>query len=129
MISVEQAKSTISNSCKINAIIRVDLLSAVGFILAEDVIAKINIPSFNNSAMDGYAIQHQDIEDGKREFNILEEIKAGDQPKSKIGSGECTPIYTGAPIPKGADCIIMVEKTTIINGKMIVENGYKKGFL
>lgn len=125
MISVEKAKNTISNSCKVKAIIRVDLLSAVGFILAEDVIAKIDIPSFNNSAMDGYAIQHQDIEDGKREFNILEEIKAGDQPKSKIGSGECTPIYTGAPIPKGADSIIMVEKTTIINGKMIVENGYK----
>ena len=125
MISVEQAKTTISNSCKVKPIITVDLLSAVGFILAEDVIAKINIPSFDNSAMDGYAIQHQDIENGITKFHISEEVKAGDYPKDKIRTGECVPIYTGAPIPPGADSIIMAEKTTIFNEQMKIENGYK----
>ncbi|MBT4478310.1 MAG: molybdopterin molybdotransferase MoeA [Flavobacteriales bacterium] len=125
MISVEQAKKTISNCCKVKPIITVDLLSAVGFVLSEDVIAKINIPSFDNSAMDGYAIQHQDIENGINQFYIVEEVKAGDQPKNRIKTGECVPIYTGAPTPLGADSIIMVEKTTIVNGKMMVEKGYK----
>jgi molybdopterin molybdotransferase len=125
MISVDQAKKTISNYCKVKPIITVDLLSAVGFVLSEDVIAKINIPSFDNSAMDGYAIQYQDIENGINQFHIIEEVKAGDQPKIKIKTGECAPIYTGAPIPPGADSIIMIEKTTIINGKLMVEKGYK----
>ncbi|MBC8266691.1 MAG: molybdopterin molybdotransferase MoeA [Flavobacteriales bacterium] len=125
MISVEQAKKNISNSCTVNQIIKSDILSSVGFILAEDVNAKINIPGFNNSAMDGFAIQHQDIENGITEFHVLKEVQAGDYSKEGMKSGECVPIYTGAPIPQGADSIIMVEKTTIINGKMLVEKDYK----
>jgi len=75
MISVEQAKSTISNSCKVKPIIKVDLLSAVGFILAENIIAKISIPGFDNSAMDGYAIQHNDIETYWNKNNIRKSTK------------------------------------------------------
>ena len=125
MINVEEAKKIISNSCKESKIVRSTILSAVGYVLAQDVIAKINIPSFNNSAMDGYALRDIDLKNGISTFNILDDVKAGDNSNITVKKGECAPIFTGAMIPNGADTVIMVEKTAIINGKMKVDKDYK----
>jgi len=125
MISVEKAKEIITENTRILSSKKIDVLQAVGKVLSEDIIAKINIPSFDNSAMDGFALKHSDIKNGITDFKIIGEVKAGDNSNMEIKSGECTEIYTGAPIPKGTDTIIMVEKTSTKDGKMILEKNYQ----
>jgi molybdopterin molybdotransferase len=125
MITVEKAKDIISIKAIRLPQTKMKVVDSVGYVITEDVVAKINIPSFDNSAMDGFSLIHSDIENGIKEFTILEDIKAGDHKKIFVNSGECAPIFTGAPIPNGADTIIIVEKTSERDGKMIVEEEYK----
>jgi len=124
MITVEKAKDIISSKTIRLSQTKMKVVDSVGHVIAEDIHAKINIPSFDNSAMDGFSLIHSDIENGVNEYTILEEIKAGDHKDVFINSGECAPTFTGAPIPNGADTIIMVEKTLERDGKMIIEKGY-----
>ena len=125
MISVEKAKKIISEKINLLHSEKIEVVNSVDRILSADVIAKINIPSFDNSAMDGFALKHSDLENGKTDFLILEDIKAGDNTEITINPGECAPIFTGALIPNGTDTIIMVEKTTTENNIMKVEEGYQ----
>lgn len=125
MISVEEAKNIVYNKTKTLSSERLAVLDAVGRITSENIISKINVPSFNNSAMDGFALKNADIEKGISEFKVIGEIKAGDNPNITINSGECIPIYTGAPIPNGTDTIVMVEKTFLSNNIMMIEEGYQ----
>ncbi|HJN63137.1 MAG TPA: gephyrin-like molybdotransferase Glp [Flavobacteriales bacterium] len=124
MISVEEAKDIITNRTQQLPETKMNVVNSVGHTVSENVVAKINIPSFDNSAMDGFSLIHSDIENGVKEFIILEDIKAGNHKKIFVRSGECAPIFTGAPIPNGADTIIMVEKTSEKDGKMIIKKGY-----
>ena len=95
--------------------IDVGLLDARGCILAEDVAAPWPLPPFDNSAMDGYAVQagsvagaspHQPVH-----LNVLEDIPAGARPTSTVGPGTAARIMTGAPMPYGADAVVPVEDT------------------
>jgi len=86
----------------------VDLQDAVGRVLAEDVRSDMDMPPFNKSAMDGYACRYVDIRNALR---VVETIPAGQAPTRAIGENECAKIMTGAPVPDGADCVIMVEYT------------------
>lgn len=87
----------------------IDLLDAPGRILAEDIISDIDMPPFNKSGMDGYACRREDLP--RRELRIIEEIPAGTWPKKTITTGTCARILTGAPVPEGADCVLMQEQT------------------
>lgn len=87
---------------------RVDITNALNRILAEDVFSDIEMPPFDKSAMDGFACQRADL---AKELTIIETIPAGVQPKETIGPNQCAKIMTGAVMPKGADCVIMVEYT------------------
>ncbi|WYM02201.1 MAG: gephyrin-like molybdotransferase Glp [Gloeotrichia echinulata CP02] len=93
----------------------VDLLAAAGRILATHVISKLDFPHWDNSAMDGYAVRFEDVQNCSEEvpkiLEIVEEIPAGYQPKSTIQPGQAARIFTGAVIPQGADTVIMQEKT------------------
>ncbi len=89
---------------------KVELLESIWSILAEDVISDIDMPPFDKSAMDGYACRAEDIEN---ELEIIETIPAGYAPKKKIGVSECSKIMTGAMIPQGADCVIIIEETEL----------------
>ncbi len=124
MITVEKAKDIISSKTIRLSQTKMKVVDSVGHVIAEDIVAKINIPSFDNSAMDGFSLIHSDIENGVKEFTILEDIKAGDHKEVFVSSGECAPTFTGAPIPNGADTIIMVEKISERDGKMVIEEGY-----
>ncbi|MCE8015156.1 molybdopterin molybdotransferase MoeA [Halomonas sp. MCCC 1A17488] len=75
-------------------------------VLAEEVIARLDVPPFDNSAMDGYALHHEDA--GKR-LPIAQRIAAGSEPQP-LERGSCARIFTGAPLPPGADCVVMQEK-------------------
>lgn len=87
---------------------RVALDEALNRILAEDVRSDIDMPPFDKSAMDGYACRRADL---GGELAVIETIPAGSPPEQSIGKNQCAKIMTGAVIPEGADCVIMVEFT------------------
>lgn len=87
---------------------RVALDRAFGRVLAQDIVSPIDVPPWNNSAMDGFALRAQDAQAPLR---VLETIAAGSMPTQRVLPGTCSRIMTGAPIPQGADCVVMVERT------------------
>ncbi|NQV33083.1 MAG: molybdopterin molybdotransferase MoeA [Phycisphaeraceae bacterium] len=94
----------------------VSLDQALGRILTEDVLSDMDMPPFNKSAMDGYACRRDDL---GRPLDVVENIPAGHLPQKVIGPGQCSKIMTGAPVPEGADCVIMVEKTESVADQTI----------
>jgi molybdopterin molybdotransferase len=88
----------------------VPLADALGRVLAMEVVSPFNVPPLDNSAMDGYAVRANDIEPGKR-IPVSQRIPAGTVGKP-LETGTCARIFTGAPIPPGADAVIMQENAT-----------------
>jgi molybdopterin molybdotransferase len=102
----------------------VPLLKSSGRVLREDVISDINMPPFNRSAVDGFACRK---EDAASVLDVIETVRAGQFPLKKTGQGQCTRIMTGAPVPEGADCVLMVEETEEIDtGKIRFTGGKTK---
>lgn len=93
----------------------VPLLEAAGAVLAEEVVADLDVPPFSRAAMDGYAVKAEDTFGASglkpRFFNLVEVIHAGEVAEKEIASGQCIQVGTGAPKPKGADAVLMVEDT------------------
>jgi len=106
MIAFEEANRIIRESAVTLGIETVLLADSQNRILAEDIVSDVNIPPFNKAAMDGFACRRADLPGPLR---IVDEIPAGKFPTIEIGDGECARIMTGAPIPKGADTVFMVE--------------------
>jgi molybdopterin molybdotransferase len=84
---------------------------ALGCLLAEDVAADIDLPPFDKSMVDGYAVRTADLSDRVRRLRVVEEVTAGRVPSRLLGAGEAAHIMTGAPLPAGADAVVMHEKT------------------
>ncbi len=95
---------------------KVPLNDSLGYVLAENIRSDMNMPPFDKSAMDGYACREVDL---AHELEVIEIIPAGKIPKKTIGENQCSKIMTGAMIPKGADCVIIVEDTEEINENKI----------
>ena len=95
--------------------LRIPLDDALGCTLAEDVVSPLDIPAWANSAMDGYAARAEDVRGAAAErpvrLRVVEHIQAGSFPARAIVPGECSRIFTGAPVPDGADTIIRQEDT------------------
>ncbi len=92
----------------------VNLLHSAGRVLAESINADRDIPPFNRSTRDGYAVRAADLESLPARLKVIGEIKAGPSPDDspqKSDSGEAFSIMTGAPVPQGADAVVMVEHT------------------
>lgn len=83
----------------------------LGRTLAQDIVSSVELPPFDNSAMDGYALRAVDIEKAPIKLQVIETIAAGNFPQNEITSGTCARIMTGAPIPSGADAVVMREDT------------------
>jgi molybdopterin molybdotransferase len=107
----------------------VDLLSAVGRILAEPVDADRDFPPFPRAARDGYAVRAEDLATIPARLELIGEIKAGDVPASafQVGSGQTASIMTGAPMPPGADAVVMVEYTTQAGSTIEISRSVKQG--
>jgi len=125
MISVEEARERIlSNTKKLDSI-KIHINEAEGFVLAEDIISPVNLPYFTNSQMDGYALKSVDTlgasERKPIKLRVIAEIKAGNFPNFIIKRGETAKIMTGAPIPDGADSVVMVEYTDVDKGFVYVK--------
>ncbi len=95
----------------------------VGRIIADDLVAKFDLPRFDNSAMDGYAVKYEDA--GRKVVN-QKVIYAGDSPKNTLQKGSVMKIMTGAPIPAGCDAIVPVEDIILNEDKIILPKEIKK---
>ena len=115
VISVTEAVTTILKEIAVLGTERVAITGALGRVLAEDISAPFNIPPLDNSAMDGYAVRFSDIRGATAQnpakLKILGDIPAGYSASTPIGAGETYRIMTGAPVPAGADTVVMQEDT------------------
>src|SRR5437764_5263715 len=85
--------------------------AALGRVPAEDVGSDLDMPPYDKSLMDGYAVRAGDLPAGQGVLQIIEEITAGRLPQRAVGPGEASRIMTGAATPTGADAVVMVERT------------------
>ena len=91
-----------------------------GRILAADVHAPIALPPFDNSAMDGFALRHADLREGETTLRLVDEQFAGRARDITVGDGECVRITTGAPMPAGADTVVIKENTRVDGDRVVV---------
>jgi len=111
MISVEEALSRITGAFAPLPGETVSLSEALGRVLAEDVVARVTQPPADVSAMDGYAVRAQDVAQTPIALRVAGYIAAGEASKETLGPGEAARIFTGAPLPAGADAIVIQENT------------------
>jgi molybdopterin molybdotransferase len=106
---------------------QVALADAGGRVLSADVLAPIDLPPFDNSAVDGFAVRHADVGAGEIKLAITDRLTAGRAAARKIGAGEAIRIFTGAPMPAGADTVFMQEDVRVEGPAVIVPPGLKRG--
>ncbi|MDK3156730.1 molybdopterin molybdotransferase MoeA [Kamptonema cortianum] len=110
---------------------RVALDKALGRILAHDFFAPRNLPGFDNSAMDGYALRSEDTatatEDSIVDLDIVGEQPAGVSRRLRVDKGQCARIFTGAPMPEGADAVVMQEDVKTLAGAIFLHEPVAKG--
>lgn len=124
MVAVEEAQRIIEAHTPLLPIQMVDALQADGRVLAEDVYAPADMPDLLKSAVDGYAIR---AADGDMPRRVLAEITAGTAGHVQVEPGTAVRIMTGAPVPAGADTVIMVEQTEEIDGVLRVGRVLRAG--
>ena len=115
-IPLEQARAVIAGALRpIGRIEHVALDRAHGRVLAHDVVATADVPPFSRAAMDGYAVRAADTAGASPAapavLTWIEKVFTGQMPQRTVGQGQCTEIATGAPMPPGADAVVMVEQT------------------
>jgi molybdopterin molybdotransferase len=88
----------------------------LGLVLAEDVASDLDMPPHDKAMMDGYAVRAADLPDGRATLAVTEEITAGRTPQAPVGPGQAARIMTGAPVPAGADAVVMIERTRLLDG-------------
>ncbi len=100
---------------------RISASNAVGRFLIASPLAKANIPTFDNSAMDGYAVRSADTRGASKETPVVLQlcgrVETGDVFQGELAAGECIRIFTGGPLPKGADAVVMQEDTELLTLK------------
>ena len=113
LLAVEEAKARILQGAKLSDIENVAVNEAAGRVLGENLAAKRHQPPFAASAMDGYALRAEDIKQVPARLQIIGEAPAGRQFAGQVASGQAVRIFTGAPVPQGADTVIMQENTSV----------------
>lgn len=125
MIKFEEAVNIVSDIKKKLSFEIINLEDCLNRVLGEDIISDINMPPFNKSAVDGFACKESDVSAGKK-LKIIETVQAGQMPSKKIEGGECIQIMTGAPMPEGADKVVMVEHCEVCDDYVTVNKNQKK---
>jgi molybdopterin molybdotransferase len=94
----------------------------LGHVLAADVVSDLDMPPYNKAMMDGYAVRCADLPSGQGTLEIIEEITAGQVPRQTLDAGRTSRIMTGAPVPPGADAVVMVERTRLLDDRHVEIN-------
>ncbi|MGH7924516.1 MAG: molybdopterin molybdotransferase MoeA [Candidatus Binatus sp.] len=115
MISADQALQIVLENVAPLGVERIPILNALGRVLAEQIASPRDIPGFDNSAMDGYAVRAAAValasEASPIKLNVVETVGAGQMPTRRVGAGQTVRTMTGAPLAEGADAIVPVERT------------------
>lgn len=115
MIQLEEARQRILDALPAPAIERVALADAAGRFLAENISSPLSLPSFDNSAMDGYAVRADDVAGASGEspvrLRVIGKTPAGGNFDGEVNAGECVRLFTGSMLPRGADAVVMQEDT------------------
>ncbi len=131
MMPYEEALDIVLSSCQNLSTEKVFILDALNRVLAEDVVSQEDRPSFDNSAMDGYAVRWEDIKEATEGspavLKLVGEMPAGAESSFKVQRGTAIKIFTGAPIPEGADTVVPVEYTETKDGLVFIKVSLKEG--
>jgi molybdopterin molybdotransferase len=128
-LAVDQARAFIHNQLRPRlACERVALRSALGRVLARDLIAPCNVPAADNSAMDGYALRHADLDaTGETSLRVVGTAMAGRPYAGVVAAGECVRIMTGAVPPPGCDAVVMQEVVRVDGARVGIPGGQRRG--
>ena len=121
MISPEQAFSILDKLNYSKRVVEVSLLEARNHMLAETVFSPINMPSFRQATMDGFAVSLHD----SLHYKIVGEVKAGDFYTDELKPGQAVKIFTGAAVPNSAQAVIQIEKVSVTNSELLLEENIK----
>ena len=121
MIPLEEALTYVLSKCNPLSPTTIPIDDARGLVIAQDIAAKGPIPPFDNTAMDGFAIRSEDLADAPVTLDMIGTIAAGAAPDMTVEAGQAVRIMTGAPIPPGADAVVMVELTAMADDLSSVE--------
>lgn len=124
MIQANEAFLKISENFSIDKHEIISTQNALGYKLFDDILAIKNLPAFDNSALDGYAVKFDEQKNG---YVLKDSIFAGEKKELSINGNECVKIMTGAPFPKGADSVIRLEDAIQKDGKIYANSNFKKG--
>ncbi len=108
----------------------IDLLAGLGRVLAEGILADRDFPPFARATRDGYAVRAADLALVPAWLEVVDEVKAGDWPEPgvcSVGRGQAVGIMTGAPLPAGADAVVMVEYTSLLADQLALASGQVGG--
>jgi len=115
ILSASDAAHEIVTAVAVQPPLRIPLADARGHVLAEDVFASIPLPPWTNAAMDGYAVRGDDVRgatpDTPVRLRVIEAVRAGSFPGQSLAAGEAARVFTGAPVPAGADSVVRQEDT------------------
>ncbi|WP_310442093.1 molybdopterin molybdotransferase MoeA [Sulfurimonas sp.] len=123
-VTIEEALKYIYQNATLKSLKILPLEQALGYILAEEIRASHNLPPFDNSAMDGYAVK---VEDAGREVTVNHTIFAGDNSNEELKSGFAIKIMTGAKIPLGCEAIVPIEEVTALDNGVKLPDNLKRG--
>jgi molybdopterin molybdotransferase len=121
LLSVAEALTRVTHGIEPLAAMRVPLAEACARVLAEDLPARLTQPPFDASAMDGYAVRAEDVRQLPATLTLIGEAFAGARFRGELGRGEAVRIFTGAPVPKGADAVVMQEDAELADRTVTVK--------
>ena len=126
MLSVEQAQAEILGRARPLPTERVDIVAALGRVLAEPIRSTRRIPPWPNSSMDGYAVRAMDTRPAAT-LKVIDRVVAGSLPTRTVGAGEATRVFTGAPMPAGADAVVPQEDVDARDGVIALHGAVEPG--
>ena len=130
LLEVDKANNIIFKNIKpVKRQEKIKIENSIGRILIKTVKSKRNQPPLNLSSMDGFAVRKQDIDKLPKKLDIIEEIKAGSQPQFDLKKNQASRIYTGAPIPKGSNKVIIQENCIEKKSKVLINKNNKEDFI
>lgn len=122
MITIEQAAEIILSQDVKRTVTERTIAESLGYWIAEEITSPFDLPSFDNSAMDGYAVSGV-----SESYKITGEIQAGDTSEKKLRDGEAVRIFTGAKIPNNATAVVMQEKTRVEGDRLFIDHEISEG--
>jgi molybdenum cofactor synthesis domain-containing protein len=131
VLTLDEAKQRIFSTLPVMPVLETSFTAALGHVLAEDVVAREDLPPFANSSMDGFAVRAADLATAAPEapvrLRVVDDLPAGRAPRLPVQAGQAIRIMTGAPIPPGADAVAIVETTRPDGDDVLIEKPVRPG--